>query len=97
MIQKLPHPVKARVVKTLASSVGRRPGAIAFGETFFTYRCPCGCGRVSPAMLIRKPKGPELHPSWSWDGNSKAPTLSPSINHEGHWHGWLKKGEWTDA
>lgn len=29
---------------------------------------------------------------WEWDGNADKPTLSPSIDYGGHWHGYLEKG-----
>lgn len=34
----------------------------------------------------------EKQPSWLWDGNKEAPTLSPSINVIDRWHGYLKNG-----
>lgn len=30
---------------------------------------------------------------WLWDGNKEAPTLSPSINVIGRWHGFLRAGK----
>lgn len=30
---------------------------------------------------------------WYWDGNEAKPTLTPSIDWPGHWHGYLTKGE----
>jgi len=30
---------------------------------------------------------------WGWDGNKEAPTLTPSINVIGRWHGWLREGQ----
>jgi hypothetical protein len=32
-------------------------------------------------------------PVWQWDGNREAPTLSPSINVIGRWHGFLRAGK----
>ncbi len=29
---------------------------------------------------------------WGWDGNKDAPTLTPSLNLIGVWHGYLKAG-----
>lgn len=40
---------------------------------------------------------PEKTPSWQWDGNREAPTLSPSINVIGRWHGWLRAGKLETA
>jgi len=35
--------------------------------------------------------------SWSWDGNVDRPTLAPSINCEGCWHGFIEEGEYRDT
>ena len=29
---------------------------------------------------------------WGWDGNREAPTITPSINVIGRWHGYLRVG-----
>jgi hypothetical protein len=58
------------------------------------YVCPCGCG-VQGYLAIRSTK-PE-HPSWVWNGKCHSPTLTPSIHHIGHWHGFLTKGVWRQA
>jgi hypothetical protein len=29
---------------------------------------------------------------WDWDGNESQPTLTPSINAEPEWHGWVRAG-----
>jgi len=34
---------------------------------------------------------------WHWDGNREAPTLTPSINVIGYWHGWLQAGKLVTA
>lgn len=39
----------------------------------------------------------EKKPVWQWDGNREAPTLSPSINVIGRWHGFLKAGKLVTA
>ncbi len=62
-------------------------------EQFFWYRCPCGCGRQG-ALSVGNGFKPADPPSWLWDGSLEAPTLTPSIDHRGHWHGWLISGEW---
>lgn len=56
------------------------------------YCCPCGCGATG-SLAFR----PHESPSWDWDGNMDAPTLSPSVHHVGHWHGWLRGGVWTSC
>lgn len=64
------------------------------GEIDFWYCCPCGCGRIAPLNVgvEFKPSGPEA--SWTWNGSRSAATLTPSVNHVGHWHGWLNDGYW---
>jgi Family of unknown function (DUF6527) len=57
------------------------------------YSCPCGCG-VFTALQIARVK---LDRSWKWNGNIPKPTLEPSINHVGHWHGYLKDGEFIEC
>lgn len=36
-------------------------------------------------------------PTWQWDGNADKPTLTPSINCRGCWHGWLTAGEFKEC
>lgn len=56
------------------------------------YCCPCGCGKIC-SLHFR----PEPSPSWDWDGNIEAPTLTPSIHDPGHWHGYLTAGVWLSC
>jgi len=51
---------------------------------------------VAP-LLAGKNFKPAQGPSWNWNGSSSAPTLTPSVNHEGHWHGWLTAGVWVSC
>jgi len=37
------------------------------------------------------------YPAWNWDGNREAPTLTPSINVIGVWHGYLRAGKLETA
>lgn len=39
------------------------------------------------------PTGSAVPPVWTWDGNKEAPTLTPSIDVIGVWHGWLRAGK----
>lgn len=32
-------------------------------------------------------------PLWTWDGNQENPTITPSINVIGRWHGYLTNGK----
>jgi hypothetical protein len=63
------------------------------GERSFWYVCPCGCGRRAPLTVGENFK-PADRPSWNWNGSLEAPTLTPSVHHVGHWHGWLTDGIW---
>lgn len=38
-------------------------------------------------------------PRWQWDGNRKAPTITPSIliGGDNEWHGWMREGELVSA
>jgi hypothetical protein len=56
------------------------------------YVCPCGCGALG-SLNFR----PHPSPSWDWDGNMEKPTLTPSVHHIGHWHGFLTGGVWVST
>lgn len=63
----------------------------------FRYICPSGSG-IEGKLLVglgHKPGG--QRPSWSWNGSDTEPTLQPSVNHVGHWHGWLTDGYWRSV
>lgn len=100
---KLSAPVKSLIIPDIDTAAGRTSGAIEFVDTSkgdktgrkysgLIYRCPCGCG--SQGFLAFRPMSPEeeAHPSWEWNGDEELPDLNPSINHVGHWHGFLEKG-----
>lgn len=61
------------------------------------YLCPCGCG-AEGYLDFRSAENPQ-HPSWKWDGNREAPTLSPSILRTSgcRWHGYLRDGWWRSC
>lgn len=44
------------------------------------------------AILRLMPKTDMEQPAWQWDGNEDKPTLTPSVNAEGIWHGWVRAG-----
>lgn len=91
------QPVKAQRFESI-DKVEKVPGAFEYyksGDRYpagMIYACPCGCGRTG-ALAFR----PHESPSWEWDGNMDAPTLSPSVHHVGHWHGWLRGGIWVSC
>lgn len=64
------------------------------GQRRFMFVCP-GCSTL--ARLAIRPVVDGSPQSWEWDGSTDAPTLNPSINHPGCWHGWLKSGEFTSC
>lgn len=66
------------------------------GELSFWYCCPCGCKTIAPLSAGKQFK-PADGPSWEWNGSTEAPTLRPSVNHIGHWHGWLRNGVWESC
>ena len=66
------------------------------GEQGFWYSCPCGCGRKG-LLTVGKGFKPEDGPSWNWNGSLDKPTLTPSVHHVGHWHGWLTDGVWRSC
>ncbi|OJU12767.1 MAG: hypothetical protein BGN85_08890 [Alphaproteobacteria bacterium 64-11] len=92
-------PVKAQRFDDI-DDVDKQSGAFKYfkaGDRYpagMIYSCPCGCG--ARGALRFRPAEP-AHPSWEWDGNMEAPTLSPSVHHVGHWHGWLQGGVWKSC
>lgn len=66
------------------------------GELLFWYCCPCGCGSIAP-LIAGSGFKPADGPSWNWNGSTDAPTLTPSVHHRGHWHGWLRNGVWESC
>jgi hypothetical protein len=62
------------------------------------FDCPRRLGER--CMVLLKP-WPINAPTWDWDGNEQAPTLSPSINCNGTggcgWHGFIQAGKLVGA
>ncbi|MDA4845973.1 DUF6527 family protein [Hoeflea poritis] len=95
------EPVEAEGFQDLKSfRDARRPGSFHIAEDgediYFWSFCPCGCGAQSSIPIGRNIK-PDESPSWNWNGDEAKPTLEPSINHVGHWHGWLRDGIWSSC
>ena len=63
------------------------------GEQSFIFFCPCGCGDKS-VLKIGNGFKPKHGPSWCWNGSTAAAEIAPSVNWQGHWHGWLQAGVW---
>lgn len=68
----------------------------ADGEQTFLFFCPCGCGDKS-LLTVGNGFKPADAPSWRWNGQTDTAELSPSVNWKGHWHGWLRGGEWRSC
>lgn len=95
--------MKARHVPGLAELLGEperyTPGdfdVVTSGQngaarTFLWFVCPGPCRGLSAIALVTGPPGR----TWQWDGNLVSPTLTPSIDHAGCWHGWLRGGEFV--
>lgn len=70
----------------------------------FSFECPNGKGRCA-GLLLREAlecQGIEVGDgkrpaSWRWDGDRDRPTLSPSINCIGCWHGYIRAGKIVNA
>lgn len=55
-------------------------------------RFPDGSERGDLGCLpLRDVPDPSME-DWQWDGNKEAPTLTPSINYVGVWHGYMRAG-----
>lgn len=101
---RLERPVRATYLKTdsdlfYAGDAPEKlvpPGAFTYDGRYFTYVCPCGC-KLAGMLRVGLSEKPDETPSWTFDGNYANPTLHPSINHIGHWHGWLRNGWWEQA
>lgn len=99
---RLPAPVKAQAVTLKegqhdlfdSGEPGKVAGAFHYDGIYFQYRCPCGCHNVFtiPAIV-----GPKQSSAWEFNGDLSNPTLSPSVHIIGHWHGWLRDGNWVQA
>lgn len=49
------------------------------------------------AAFADLPIGPGPLAPWSFDGNEDAPTLAPSVNVVGHWHGFIRAGRYESC
>lgn len=58
-------------------------------QMYFNVSLPGGCPIWIP--IEQRPAEVPGH-GWAWDGNIDRPTLSPSINTNGYWHGFVIAG-----
>lgn len=81
----------------------RHPGSFMLhdreiaGMSELDYFCPCGCGLRNRLLVGEGFKPGGARPSWRWNGSRSDPTLTPSVQVAGHWHGWLEDGYWRTA
>lgn len=65
------------------------------GQQRFVFVCPGACKGLT--FIAIRPVVDGSPQSWERSGAPDAPTLRPSINHVGCWHGWLTDGEFTSC
>jgi hypothetical protein len=83
-----------RVPNPLPEAHVERPGDFSWSHEQdgrrTLYVCLPGGNRMDAIHVQRgNPGGPRV---WGWDGNEDKPTLIPSIDWPGHWHGHLVAG-----
>ena len=66
------------------------------GQRYFWFKCPGACKSIAP-IALRPVVVDGSPPSWEFNESLEAPTLRPSINHVGCWHGWLTDGVFTSC
>lgn len=54
----------------------------------------CSFGGMDIVRTAAEKKGTAC---WIWNGSIEKPTLTPSINWKGHWHGYLTNGRFTSV
>ena len=95
------EPVKAQLLESI-DEIRDVPGAFEYYRyqdqypAGILYCCPCGCGRIGSLHFRHVPKL-DSHDTWVWDGNMEKPTLTPSVRHKDHWHGFLTNGVWVSC
>lgn len=69
------------------------------GVTAIEFRCPNGKNRQCQIPITLGPKVDTPVRMWHWDGNTEAPTITPSIgcDHRCGWHGNIINGETHNA
>lgn len=83
-----------RVPNPLPDGFETKPGDFSWSEEIDGHRTLYVClpsdTRMDAIRVQRgNPGGPRV---WGWDGNEDKPTLTPSIDWPGHWHGHLNAG-----
>ena len=73
-----------------------RRGDVESTATGMWVCCP-GCGSTSLLQYGVSGGAPPAPQRWQLSGTPEKPTLKPSINHPGCWHGWLTDGQFTSC
>jgi hypothetical protein len=74
--------------------------AAAGAEQRVEFNCPLFDRRCGPLIIAgrtslrRDPQGQNGGTAqWDWNGDREAPTLQPSVNCKGCWHGFIRGGQ----
>jgi hypothetical protein len=69
-------------------------------EQCVEFNCPLFDRRCGPLVIAgrtnlnRHPRGENGGTAqWDWNGDREAPTLQPSVNCQGCWHGYIRNGQ----
>lgn len=70
----------------------KEPGDFCYSDKFdYLYIILPGSSHPDAIQIQRgAPGGPRV---WGWDGAIEQPTIYPSIDAPGLWHGWLRNGQ----
>lgn len=85
-------------LKDLADNGQEGDWAFSVGDAELVIRIPVG--GYARGVLCAWKLSPVPIPDeedWQWDGNREAPTLTPSLNWVGVWHGYMRAGELVKA
>ena len=72
-------------------------------EQAFSFACPkherrCGDLIITGRTVLRRGNRADGGvPMWDWDGNTVAPTFTPSVDCVGCWHGFIRAGRCVDT
>jgi hypothetical protein len=68
-------------------------GAKEYRYRVLWAKYPDGCMACLPINMPQEVKAAGIRgASWGFDGNLERPTLTPSVHHIGHWHGYVRAG-----
>jgi hypothetical protein len=68
-------------------------GAVEHQYRVLWAKFPDGCLACLPLNMPPQVKEAGIRgASWGFDGNLDRPTLTPSVHHVGHWHGYIRAG-----